>query len=191
MKPKLNKDLLVEEFNDYYFLKEELISFCREEGLKVSGNKSDLEERIRYYLSTGKKLDNTKIISRKSHENITVDTIIGENFVCSQEARKFFIDKIGPTFKFKVSFQKWLKNNPKKTFAEAIIAYQDINKILKDTPTTIDKQFQYNQYIRDFFSNNPEKHLEDAIKCWNYKKSLPGTCKYEDSDLIIFDKYSE
>ena len=26
--------------------------------------------------------------------------------------------------------------------------------------------------------------LADAIKCWNYKKSLLGDNKYDDSDLI-------
>ena len=29
------------------------------------------------------------------------------------------------------------------------------------------------QYIRDFFENNDDKSLDDAIKCWNYKKSNP------------------
>ena len=48
----LTKDLNPDEFNDYYFLKEELKDFCRSEGLKVSGSKGDLEKRIIHYLST-------------------------------------------------------------------------------------------------------------------------------------------
>ena len=51
--------------------------------------------------------------------------------------------------------------------------------------TEIGKQFQYNQYIRDFFENNKDKSLDDAIKCWKYKKSLRGHNKYEKSDLVV------
>ena len=51
---KLTKDLTSTEFKEYYFLKEELKEFCRNEGLKVSGSKAQLEMRIIYYLDTGK-----------------------------------------------------------------------------------------------------------------------------------------
>lgn len=182
---KLNKNLSADEFDRHYFLKEQLVTFCREEGLKVTGNKSELEDRIRYYLSTGKKLNNSKTSNKKPHQNISLNSKIGKNFVCSQEVRQFFISHLGSGFKFKVSFQKWLKDNPDKTFADALIAYQEIMIDLKDNPTIIGKQFQYNQYIRDFFNSNPQKSLEDAIKCWNYKKNIPGSCKYEDVDLKI------
>ena len=60
-RPLLTKDLNPEEFNDYYFLKEELKDFCRCEGLKVSGSKGELEKRIVYYLSTGEELKESNI----------------------------------------------------------------------------------------------------------------------------------
>ena len=44
------------------------------------------------------------------------------------------------------------------------------------------------EYIRDFFADNPGKKLHDAIVCWNYKKSLPGCHRYEKSDLIALDR---
>lgn len=186
MTPQLNRNMSAEEFDEYYFLKQQLVDFCREEGLKISGNKSDLEERIRYYLNTGKKLDNTKKHTYNVHDNITLNTTLGENFVCSQEVRAFFEDKIGSKFKFKVSFQKWLKNNPDKTFADAIIAYDNI--LSENNKKDIGKQFKYNQYIRDFFKNNPDKTFDDAVKCWNYRKKMRGTCKYDDSDLKILNE---
>lgn len=30
-------------------------------------------------------------------------------------------------------------------------------------------------------------YLEEAIKCWKYKKSLQGHNRYEKSDLIVID----
>ncbi len=57
----------------------------------------------------------------------------------------------------------------------------------KTGKTTIGKQFEYNTYIRDFFADNPGKSLKDAIRCWNYKKSLSGHHRYESTDLEALD----
>ena len=175
---KLTKDLTSEEFRDYYFLKEDLKEFCRAEGLKISGSKQDLEKRIIYYLDTGESLKESTTESSNSQNvlEIRLDSKLGENFKCSEDKRKFFENEIGPGFKFKVKFQKWLKSNPDKTYQDAIEAYFEIQT--SKEKTSIGKQFQYNQYIRDFFENNEDKSLDDAIKCWKYKKSLKGHNKY-------------
>jgi hypothetical protein len=184
-RPLLTKDLNPNEFKDYYFLKEELKDFCRSEGLKVSGSKGDLEKRILHYLSTGEKLkeSNSNRYRAQTSLEISLDSKLGENFKCSEDKRVFFENEIGKTFRFKVKFQKWLKANPDKTYRDAIDAYYEIQN--SKEKTQIDKQFQYNQYIRDFFEDNDDKSLDDAIKCWKYKKSLKGNNKYEKSDLEI------
>lgn len=186
---KLTNDLSPDEFREYYFLKEELKDFCRSEGLKISGNKQDLEKRIIHYLETGESLKETVHKSAPSHElhEIRLDSKLGENFKCSEDKREFFEKEIGKGFKFKVKFQKWLKANPDKTYGDAIDAYHEIQN--SKEKTSIDKQFQYNQYIRDFFEDNDDKSLDDAIKCWKYKKSLKGHNKYEKSDLMALDKW--
>lgn len=182
---KLTKNLKPDDFKEYYFLKEELKDFCRCEGLKISGNKQDLENRIIHYLETGEKLNEPAVskYSAESTSKITFDSKLGENFKCSEDKRVFFEKEIGKGFKFKVKFQKWLKANPDKTYGEAIEAYHEIQS--SNEKTQIGKQFQYNQYIRDFFEQNENKSLDDAIKCWNYKKSRKGHNRYEKSDLDI------
>ena len=57
----------------------------------------------------------------------------------------------------------------------------------KQGKTVIGKQFEYNTYVRDFFADNPGASLEDAIRCWNYKKSLKGHNRYERSDLAALN----
>lgn len=182
---KLTKDLNPEEFRQYYFLKEDLKDFCRQEGLKVSGSKGDLENRIIHYLSTGEKPVETSVkwINHQTSYEIELESKLGENFNCSQDKREFFENEIGNGFKFNVRFQKWLKANPDKTYRDAIEAYHEIQNSNKKTE--IGKQFQYNQYIRDFFEDNDDKSLKDAIKCWNYKKCIKGHNRYEKSDLVI------
>lgn len=126
-RPVLDKNLDSKTFRDYYYLKEELVNFCRENGIPVSGGKIEITDRIAYFLDTG------KILS-------------------AQTARK-----------------------------KAII----VSPLSEDTK--IDRQFEYNTYIRDFFADNKGKSLEEAIKCWKYKKQLQGHNRYERTDLVAIE----
>lgn len=187
-RPNLDIRLDSKIFKEYYYLKEELIEFCRKNDLQTTGGKTELTERIAKFLETGEKTytnHNTK--KAKVVDSITLDTVIEENFVCSQKHREFYKNQIGNSFSFNVAFQKWLKNNPGKTYQDSINAYYQILEDKKKNKTTIDKQFEYNTYIRDFFNDNKDKSLEQAIKCWKYKKSLKGHNKYEKEDLKILN----
>ncbi len=173
---------------NYYYLKEELVEFCRKNNLPTSGGKVELTERIACFLDTGKVIKSVSK-TRKSAEvgKITEDTLIESGFVCSEKHRAFFKEKIGKSFSFNVLFQRWLKENAGKKYSDAIEAYYRILEEKKTNRTTIDRQFEYNTYIRDFFDDNKGKSLEDAIACWKYKKSLPGHNRYERSDLKVLN----
>lgn len=185
VRPQLVRQLDGKTFQSFYFLKEELVVFCRANNLPTSGGKIDLTERIAHFLDTGEILSaksNSK--PRKSVGIITEQSTIESNIVCSENHRAFFKEKIGKNFSFNVAFQNWLKTNNGKTYQEAIMAYYEILEKKKKGLTTIDKQFEYNTYIRDFFADNPGKTLEQAIICWKYKKELQGHNHYNNSDLV-------
>lgn len=190
-RPVLSTNIDSATFREYYYLKEELVSFCRENGLPVSGGKIELTERIAQYLDTGAIVNSTsKRPQRKVSADfeITPPSIIEDNFVCSENHRAFFKKEIGASFSFNVQFQKWLKANSGKTYSDAIAAYHQIMAEKKNGKSTIDRQFEYNTYIRDFFADNPGKALNDAIICWKYKKSQKGHNKYERSDLKALEQ---
>lgn len=187
-RPELNDKLDADTFRSYYYLQQELIDFCRKNALPVSGGKRELTDRIACFLETGKIpafCAKRKTIART--DMISEDAIIEPDIVCSERHRAFFTQKIGRRFSFNVSFQKWLKANAGKTYADAIAAYDRIQAERRRGKTEIDGQFEYNAYIRDFFADNPEKRLQDAIACWKYKKSLPGHNRYERSDITALD----
>lgn len=189
-RPKLEKGLDSEVFREYYYLKDELVEFCRKEGLQTTGGKIEITDRIAHYLKTGERL-----VSKKTHSSstsytgsigiITLDSRIEPNFKCTEKHREFFKEEIGAGFKFNVAFQKWLKENTGKTYQDAVDAYYEIQKMRQTKRTTIDRQFEYNTYIRDFFDDNKGRPLSEAIACWKYKRSLPGHNKYEKEDLKI------
>ena len=187
-RPVLNKKLDGKTFRGFYFLKEELVNFCRENGLPASGGKIELTDRIALFLDTGEiaTVSKGKKATVKTGD-ITPNTKIEPDFVCSEKHRTFFKEHIGKTFSFNVAFQKWLKTNTDKTYKEAIAAYYRILAEKKKEKTTIDGQFEYNIYIRDFFADNQGKSLKEAITCWKYKKQLQGLHRYEKSDLIALE----
>ena len=185
-RPALGRNLDSKTFREYYWLKEELTAFCREIHLPVSGGKQEIAERIALFLDTGEIMQSTVQRNRtacRPVSGIKGSDLIGEDFVCSEACRAFFTERIGPSFSFSVPFQKWLKTHAGSTYDDAVSAYADILREKKKGKTVIGKQFEYNTYIRDFFADNAGKSLADAIRCWKYKKSQPGSNEYEDSDL--------
>lgn len=55
VRPELTSALAASDFRSFYWLKEELIRFCRSQGLNTQGSKQELATRIAHYLATGDK----------------------------------------------------------------------------------------------------------------------------------------
>lgn len=120
------------------------------------------------------------LIGSQTKQGVSLDDAIPQDVVCSQDLRAFFVTHLGKSFHFKAEFQDWLQNNVGKTFRDAVEAYHSI-----EHPKEIKPQFEYNQYIRDFFADNKGATLKDAIRCWHWKKTQPGTHRYETTDKDI------
>ena len=126
-RPALNKQLDSATFCSFYWLKEELVEFCRNNGLPTIGGKLEITERISHFLDTGEVLSGTNAKKKvTAPTKITENSLIEPNFVCSEKHRAFFKEHIGKSFSFNVQFQKWLKSHAGKTYKEAIIAYYEI-----------------------------------------------------------------
>lgn len=177
-----------QEFLDTYIKKEELQAFCKRVGLQSNGSKLELKEIIAHYLETGEKISLKKKQPKANDEDITLDSIITLPISCSEKKRAFFIQHLGKGFRFYVPFQKWLKANEGKTYRDAVAIYPQLIKEKKEKKTTIDQQFEYNTYIRDFFADNQGKSLQDAILCWKEKKQKQGSHAYEREDLKVLCK---
>ena len=186
MRPELKKDLDVKEFRNFYWLKEELQIFCRENGLAASGSKIEIAERIAVFLQTGeiqKPLKKRKFPSKKAiSTELSLDTVITKNHHCSQTVRAFFKSEI-PKFHFSTYIQNYFKENVGKTYRDVVNAWHEEEKRKKDPAykKQIGPQFEYNQFNRDYFADpkNNSKNREDAIKAWNVIKKLPGSNKYK------------
>ena len=177
-----------EELYGTYYLKNDLIILCKKYGLPTSGSKENL---LGYIYSFIENKPVKKIIGKQKNANNnfepSLEKAIDINYSNNEIHRTFFKNTIGECFRYNVQFMNWMEENKgKKTYQEAIKKY---NEILLDKKsgkkTIIGKQFEYNQYTRDFFEDNPNLSKKDCIKCWNYKKNQIGKHKYEKEDLNI------
>lgn len=192
-RPKLSKGITLAEFKDYYWLKTELVEFCRLIGIRYSGGKIEIANRIIKYLETGE-IEPKKTLMAKplstfdwNNEPLSIETVLTDNYKNTENVRRFFKQQIGVGFKFNVPFMNWLKSNTGATLGDAVVQWDVIQNKLKDKNQVkvIAPQFEYNTYIRDFLKDNPGLTRKDAIKCWNIKRELPGAKKYNKNDLLL------
>ncbi|HDR6258643.1 TPA: hypothetical protein QCX17_002149 [Bacillus cereus] len=139
MRPPLTKSISIEDFQNYYWLKAELQTFCRENGLPASGSKIEITDCISHYLTTGKILKNSSVqkVSKASlsYKDLSLQTIITNNHRCSEDVRAFFKEKIGTNFSFTVALQKFFKENVGKTYEDAIAFWHEENERKKTLHT--------------------------------------------------------
>ena len=180
-----------EQFLKWYWLKEELILFCKEKGLSPRGKKFDLRDRILAYLD-GKELQperKKKPVSgfNWAKEVLTLDTRITDSVTFGKNFRGFMKENIGPRFVCHSDFMAWVRSHHGATLKEAIDAWFALEK-RKENPQfkrEIAPQNMLAQYTRDFFQDNPSCSREQMMKCWLNKKSLPtqgGKVIYERED---------
>ena len=179
-----------EELYNTYYLKNDLVIICKKYNLPTVGSKEEILKYICNFIENKpvkKSTSKQKIISNNFKPSL--EKTIDWNYSNNEIHRSFFKRIIGEHFKYNVQFMNWMKENKgKKSYKDASKTY---NKILLDKKSgkkvTIGKQFEYNQYTRDFFENNPKMSKDDCIKCWNYKKKQIGNHKYENKDLKILE----
>lgn len=145
----------------------------------------EIADRIETFLRTGvikKPTKKSKAIKKMEPQvYLSLDTVITENHRCSQNVRAFF-NTVIPKFHFSTYVQNYFKNNVGKIYRDVLNAWYDEEERKKDPSykKNIAPQFEYNQFIRDFFADlkNQGKSREEAIEAWNEIKKLPGSNKY-------------
>lgn len=189
MRPQLKKEMEIKNFVDYYWLKEELQTFCKENELVTSGSKMQLASRIESFLVHGKtevfdvkekeKINEKK---QKKEKELTLDTVITTNHRCNQQVRAFFQQVIPGKFHFSTYIQHYFKQNVGKTYQDVVDAWTEEEK-RKKSPTykkSIPSQFEYNQYVQDFYADpqNKGKTQKQMVASWKQAKEQPGSRKY-------------
>ncbi len=184
------------DLKSWYWRKDELIAGARAKGLKTTGGKFQILDRIAHFLDTGEREApgdaKTKVASKFDwhSEPLSPDTVITDSYRNSQNVRRFFRSKLGEGFKFNIEFMGWMKSNVGRTLDDACDEYRAMKarEAAPDFQSVIAEHNQFNQYTRDFLSDNPDLGMEDVRRCWSRKikrRSEDGRHRYERSDLDL------
>jgi len=196
VRPEFEDITTSEEFDKWYWLKNELVDICKQSNLPYTGSKQEVRDRILYALDNNgkvKPVEGKKKTSSKfnwARADLSLETIITDNVSFGPNFRKFMKDQIGNQFSCHSDFMDWVKSNIGKNLLDATEHWIALEKRKLD-PTfkrKIADNNMYNQYTRDFIANNHGSSIKEARKYWLLKKELltpKGKVLFHKDDLLL------
>ena len=185
-----------EEFNKYYWYREELSQICKSLGLEYRCTKKELNYIIEQYFK-GNKVEKYMSKGKKSQsEDITLETpLLNCGFSFNQKFRDYFSAVTGVSpFKFNADMATaWRKV---KRDNDINFTIQDMIKIYygeSDYAKYDNSACQWNQFLKDFCADESSNNYSDKLKVaailWkeardsksekNYSKQLINEYKYK------------
>ena len=156
-----------EEFNCYYWYREELSQICRSLGLEYRGTKQELNDIIHQYFLGNKVEKSVNKRKTKQVEDITLNTpLLFCGFSFNQKFCDYFsaVTGISP-FKFSANMATaWRKVKRDKDITFTI---QDMIKIYygeSDYAKYDNSACQWNQFLKDFCSDECSKFYSNKLK---------------------------
>jgi len=178
------------ELRRWYWRKDELVLLARDLGVKTTGGKFLILDRLAHYLDTGEAVfpgdTRPKVTSDFDWHSAQLhdDTRITDSYKNSQNVRRYFKSRLGDGFKFNIAFMEWMRRNVGRTLRDACNVYPDLVKV--PGKTKIADHNQFNQYTRDFLADNPDLGMTEVRQAWAGKILRPsddGRHRYDRSDL--------
>lgn len=170
------------ELKRWYWLKAELLVHARALGLRTTGGKFEILERIAHFLDTGEKSSSQSTPPRARSkfdwhaEPLNDQTVLTDSYKSTQNVRSYFETALGDGFKFNIEFMAWLKANGGKTLGDACEEYRAM-KLRESAPgfkSKIEPHNQFNQFTRDFLADNPDLGMQDVRRIWAAKIKRPS-----------------
>ena len=189
-RPEISQIDSGEELRRWYWLKAELVAEARRLGVKRSGGKFTILERLCHFHDTGsKRWPGDVPVSPQSAfdwstSQLTTTTIVTDNYRNTQNVRRFFRGHVGPGFKFTIALMDWFKVNVGSTLGDALAFVEAQSR--DHAPTKIKPHNQFNQYCRDFLADNPTLGMSEVRQAWAVRRRLPsenGRHVYDGTDV--------
>jgi len=184
-KPVLHAGLTPQEFQSYYWMKDQLVAFARSLGLATHGYKPELSARIERKLCGLQDLAGPRRVStaraRDSDSPLTRKTRVA-NYKSDAGTRAFFKQQIGPNFHFTYHLNQYRLRRRNLTYGDLVdewLAEQKKRRSGKYV-APIAAHGKYNRFIREFFADpaNKGQSLQEAAAAWLAVKNKRGGPRY-------------
>ena len=166
-RPEFDKITSFDEFNKYYWYREEISQICKSLGLEYRGTKQELNHIIEQYFK-GNLIKKSSIKNTKKQvENITLDTPLLEcGFSFNAKFREYFSTLTGISpFKFTADMATaWRKVKSEKNIKFTI---EDLLKVYygkSDYAKYDNSVCQWNQFLKDFCADENSRNYSNKLK---------------------------
>ena len=156
-----------EEFNRYYWYREELSQICKSLGLEYRGTKQELNHIIEQYFRGNRIEKSVRKVNKKQVEAITLNTPLLEcGFSFNQKFREYFSAVTGvDPFKFNANMATaWRKvkaeNDLNFTIQDMLEVYYGESDYAKYDHSVC----QWNQFLKDFCSDEFSDFYSNKLK---------------------------
>lgn len=173
-RPALSRGLTGAELQRWYWLKDELTEFARSLGIRTTGGKSLLTQRIAAALDG---LPFTEPAQRRTGSTtqlsgaLTASTLIPRGQRCSQVVRAWFAEQLGGPFRFDGEMRAFFANTDgTQTLQDALDHYHATRD---REPNGIDAQFEYNRFTRAWHSEHRDGSREELLEAWRDYRRRP------------------
>ena len=162
-----------EEFNRYYWYREELSQICKSLGLEYRGTKQELNHIIEQYFKGNRIEKSVRKVNKKQAEAITLNTPLLEcGFSFNQKFREYFsvVTGVDP-FKFNANMATaWRKVKAENDLNFTIQDMLEVYYCESDYAKYDHSVCQWNQFLKDFctdeFSDFYSNKLKVAAILW-------------------------
>ena len=166
-RPDFNNIKSFEEFNRYYWYREELSQICKSLGLEYRSTKQELNYIIEQYFKGNRIEKSVRKVNKKQAEAITLNTPLLEcGFSFNQKFREYFsvVTGIDP-FKFNANMATaWRKvkaeNDLNFTIQDMLKVYYGESDYAKYDHSVC----QWNQFLKDFCSDEFSDFYSNKLK---------------------------
>lgn len=193
-RPDFDKITSFDQFNKYYWYREEISQICKSLGLEYRGTKQELNHIIEAYFKGHliKKVPRKKV--KKQVENISLDSPLLEcGFSFNAKFREYFaaVTGISP-FKFTADMATaWRKVKSEK---DGNFTIQDLLKVYygqSDYAKYDHSVCQWNQFLKDFCADKNSSHYSNKLKVaailWKEVRDSDKEKRYSDNLLRDYE----
>lgn len=193
-RPDFDKIASFDQFNKYYWYREEISQICKSLGLEYRGTKQELNHIIEAYFKGNliKKSPRKKV--KKQVENISLDSPLLEcGFSFNAKFREYFADVTGISpFKFTADMATaWRKVKSEK---DRNFTIQDLLKVYygqSDYAKYDHSVCQWNQFLKDFCADKNSGHYSNKLKVaailWKEVRDSDKEKRYSDNLLRDYE----
>ena len=173
LRPELRPGLAPETFRDWYWLKAELVAFCRANGLPTAGAKRELAECIAAFLTDGTVLrpaPRVRTPREPMPKTLTPATPIGQGWTCGERLRAFFETEVGPSFRFNRALITVIKAPAGRTLGDALAVWQASEA---EPDRAIAPDLEYNAFTRAYSRAHPDATRAEVRDAWRARRETP------------------